>query len=296
MELLVTHKSSLDLEKLKTMGADGIITSLSSFSPRFDLKVDELEQLNERCQTFGLKLYIAIDVMINEEMGPLLDEYFDLLRRIRPRGIYFCDLGVFDTALKNGLEEKLIIDLGPLLTNSLDIIFFLKKGIDSAVLARELTLEEIHGIFERTGSRLDMQIAGHIRMATSKRHFITNYLDCIASDHHYDATSNYYIKEETRERKMPIKETDFGTDIFSDHLFLCLHDFLGLRDHLKRGIIETVFLDDELVYDLLSAYHNLGVDNIDILKEHLHKKYPDVYFEEGYLYSKTLIKKEDGND
>ena len=284
MKLLISMDRPIGLHRLKELRVDGIIARCKSFSFMGELSVDELVDLKKALEALDLDLYVDIDIMIEEGILSRLDGYLELLKSLRPKGIYFSDLAVYRLALKKGMSEMLIYDPKTLLTNSLDAIFFLKKGLDSVVIARELTLEEIRKIIKMTNGAIDMQVAGHIMMSYSKRKFVSDYLAYIGKPFKEDAS--YAIKEETRDRQMMIKETSFGTEIFSDHILFMPDEFKMIKDGLRHAIIEARYLDDRLLYDIIAVYQ--GLKDEDLLE-----RYPDAYLEKGYLYDKTMIKKEE---
>ena len=72
------------------------------------------------------------------------------------------------------MQDKLIYDPYNLNTNGKDIAFFGEYDIPS-VLSRELTLDEIKEIVSSRPFLCDVQIFGHLRIAESKREYISNY-------------------------------------------------------------------------------------------------------------------------
>ena len=202
MELLVTYRPTLDIEKLKDCGVSGIIAG-TSLSHRYELSRDDLANLSKHAKTTGLSFYGDIDILVEETMIPAIAEYLDFLSSINCNGIYFHDLSVYYLALKGSLQETLIYDSGPLITNSLDAIFFLEKGIKAVVLARELNMEEIIKIGKMTDGQVDVQVGGHIMMAESRRNFISDYLDYIGKP---DKEGEHFIVEQSRTGKAPISK------------------------------------------------------------------------------------------
>ncbi len=288
MELLVTYRPTLDIERLKEGGVSGIIAG-TSLSHRYDLTLDGLVDLRKRAQTLGLGFYADIDILVAEAMGPVIAEYLDFLGSIKCQGIYFHDLSVYFYALNSSLKEALIYDSGPLITNSLDATFFLQKGIKGVVLARELDIGEIIKIGKMTNGQVDVQVGGHIMMAESRRNFVTDYLDYIGRA---DKEGDHFIIEETRDGKAPIVEDRYGTRIYTDTVLLCLKEFADIVRASKRQIIDTTFLSDDLVYDMVAAYAKVTADDADTLTADIIAKHGDKTFSTALLHEEMSLTKE----
>ena len=287
MELLVTYRSTLDIERLKDGGVSGIIagTSLS----HHDLQLDALVDLSKRTKALGLSFYADVDILVNEAMVSVIAEYLDFLSGINCKGVYFHDLSVYYHALNSNLKDLLIYDSGPLITNSLDATFFLQKGIKGIVLARELNMAEIIRIGKLTDAQVDVQVGGHIMMAESRRNFISDYLDYIGKP---DKEGGHVIVEQTRSGKAPIIEDKHGTRIYSDTVLLCLKEFIELVKVSRRQIIDTAFLSDELVYDMVKAYAMVNGENAERLTQEIITKHRDKVFDTALLHKEMGLTKE----
>ena len=287
MELLVTLKKIEYLKKLKEFGVKGVICGTPVFSSRFFFNLEELKQIKQECVNNGLDLYVSIDTMIEEKDRLLLIEYLDFLKKLDVDGIYFSDLAVYSVAKDFGLEDLLIYDPTTLMTNSLDANFYLSLGISSVVLAREITLEEILNIAKRTDNRVEMQIFGYLKTATSKRRFLSNYFKHLGQTYDVTDKESLRIVEETRDYEMPILENKYGTQIFTDYILNTYIEYPVLSKVLKRGIIDDIFLSEAELFDVLRDYSSLNEDNASLLLNNLKLKYYDRSFDTGYLYQKT---------
>ena len=92
---------------------------------------------------------------------------------------------------------------------------------------------------------------------------------------------------------MPIVEDDYGTCIYTDYILEMFNELPELRPYLKRGIIDTMFIEDDgLIVQICRDYKRLTEQNKAFLKESLYHNYPDEY-SSGYLYQKTNITKDE---
>ena len=291
MELLMTLRKKEQLERAVTL-VDGIIVG-KYFSSGYHFSMHEFNQIYSFCKAHQCRFYIAMDNFVSENEKMLMYEYFDYIDSLDVDGIFFHDLGIYDAAKSYNLLDKLIYDGRSVLCNSLDTAFLLDKGIDSVVLSRELTLSEITAIVRNNPQKVNLQIFGHVRLSQSKRKFLTNYFREIHKDYDYLNKETLSLIEEKREYRMPILEEESGTSIYSDYILEMFSEIVDLKPYLKRGIIDTLFLEDEKqIFEVCRDYKRITKANHEFIKNSLYHSYPDVY-SSGYLYQKTNITKDE---
>jgi putative protease len=290
MELLVTLRHIEPLEKILPF-ADGVILG-SHFTNGYHLSLEEITQSVRFCRTFHKKVYIIMDDFISEDEKMLMYDYLDFIDSIDVDGIFFHDLGVYNAAKSYGMLSKLIYDGKTVLCNSLDSAFLLDQGIDSVMFSRELTFEEVKEIVKNLSGRVNMQIFGHLRMSYSKRNFLSNYFRQIGKDYDFKGKETLSLVEEQREYKMPIVEDEDGTYIYTDYIFEMFSEISELKNDLKRGIVDTLFIeDDALIAQVLRDYKRVSANNGKFIRDSFLHNHPGNY-SSGYLYQKTNISKE----
>ena len=135
------------------------------------------------------------------------------------------------------------------------------------------------------------QIFGYLRASSSKRHFLHNYFEYIGRDIDLSGKEDVRIIEDTRDYRMPIYEGRYGTDIYTDYILCTYKEHPQLEKYLKRGIIDSLFIEDEVLFRVLRDYKYLNEDNAYLLENNLKLAYGDLNFDKGYLYAKTNITK-----
>ena len=289
MELLVALRKKSLLEKVEPI-VDGIVIG-GLFTSAYHYSLEEIRDIAEYCKENSLKCYIAMDNFISEDDLETLDAYLAFIRELDVDGIYFHDLGVIERAIPYGLLPKLIYDGKTVLCNTLDTAFMLNQGIQSAVISRELTLPEVKHIVQNNSGRVDMQIFGHLRMSYSRRKFLTNYFKQIGKEYDYLNKETLKLVEEKRDYALPIMEDDQGTMIYTDYIFEMFRELCDLRDDLRAGIIDTLFIEDEsLIVQICRDLARLTPENKEFIRNNLIYNHPDNY-STGYLYQKTNISK-----
>lgn len=290
MELLVTLRNTKYIEKLKNVSDGFIIGSL--FTSGYNYSIEDIKRINRYCKENNLKLYITIDDFISEDDKVELINYMSFIKDLNVDGIYFHDLGVYDVANSYDLTAKLIYDGQTIICNSLDVAFYMSKGIDGVTLSRELTLDEITEILKNNPMNCDLMIFGHPRLSYSRRKFLTNYFREIGQSYDFYNKDSLCLVEEKRDYKLPIVEDYSGTKIYADYVFNMYNELPSLKQYIKRGIIDTLFIDDERISTVVRDYKRITSENASFLLESLKANHPDNY-SSGYLYQRTNITKDE---
>lgn len=285
MELLVTLRDYDAMEKLLHV-YDGVIAG-RLFTNGYHFSLDQLRKIGEFCRLLDKKFYIALDDFIDEDHKVQLYEYLDIIARMDADGIFFHDLGVYEAARSFNMGGKLIYDGKSVLCNSLDCAFMLNKGIDSVMISRELTFEEIMEIVKNNPQKISLQIFGHTRLSYSKRRFLTNYFQETGIKYDYKDKETLSLVEEQRDYRMPVIETDAGTYIYSDYIFEMFYEFCELAPYLYRGIVDTLFIDDtDMIVQAAREFRRLNADNRNFIREGFIRNHP-YSFSTAFLYRKT---------
>lgn len=292
MELLVTLKDIDTIDSIKNL-ADGIIVG-SKFTSGYNFTQDQLNYLSNVCLVNGMSYYIVIDNIISQDELEELERYLEYVSSLDVSGIYYHDLSVFALADKYGLKDKLIYDGKTMLCNSLDVAYYLTKGIGGVVLSNCLSYQELSDILRMNANKCDLQIFGHLRLSYTKRKFLTNYLREIGKENQvqYLNNENMSLVEEQRDYRMPILEDESGTKIYTDYVFQMYKEISELRPFIRRGIIDTLFIDNTKIGNVVRDYKILTDENADILLDSLKANQPDNY-SSGFLYEELNITKDE---
>lgn len=285
MEILVTLHKKENFPEVCKLDVAGVIFG-SLFAHGYQMSVEEMVDVNDLCVKYHLKRYVSINSLISEKDRDQLDAYMDLLIKLNVDGIYFSDFAVANKAYEKNIHDKLIYDPYNLNTNRKDIAFFAEYNVPT-VLSRELTLEEILGIIKAHPYTTDIQIFGHLRIAESKREFITNYFRNFNINENPKKKENYSIQEQTREYRMPIMEDENGTCIYTDYVFAMFDELQEVSKYVVHAIIDDIFVSPELINEYSRNLSIVNKDNVEIIKEALKTNHPDVEISSGYLFQKT---------
>ena len=165
------------------------------------------------------------------------------------KGIVFDDIGVLEVLKTTPNSLVKILFLNHFNCNSLSINTYL-EDCDSVVVSTDITKDEVSSILAKALKPLVLYTFGHINIMYSRRKLITNY-----NEHfhvHAPLVSNL-----TNDLKQQFKiiENEYGTVIYTKKPFNGL--YMRGSNNVLHYLINTVFLDDEEVMNIINSTTNL---------------------------------------
>lgn len=160
-------------------GADAVYCGLDHFSARAKAKnfsLQEMEGLAAYANSKHKRLYVALNTLIQEKELSRVVDMLAALYAMHVDGIILQDLGVWRLARR--LFPKLALHASTQMTvhNRAGVIMLEKMGFTRAVLARELTLDEIAEIRRTTTIELEQFVHGALCFSISGQCLFSSYL------------------------------------------------------------------------------------------------------------------------
>lgn len=293
-----------DLARLKTAieyGADAVYVGGEQFSLRsaaVNFNDEELAEGIAYAHERGKRVYVAMNIIPHNRD---LDAIADFAKKAAAMGAdaaIVSDFGVIELIKKVAPTLPIHISTQASVTNYLTVSKFISEGAERVVLARELSLDEIREIKEKTGAEIEVFCHGAICMSYSGRCLLSNYLvgrDGNMGECAQPCRWQYYVMEEKRPGMyMPVVETERGTFVFNAK-DMCMIKHVGELieagvDSLKiEGRIKTAYYVATAVksyrraidayYDNPSDWYN--EEYFTELKKISHRKY-----DTGFFYGK----------
>ena len=222
VELLAPAGNLEKLEIAICYGADAVYLagkefSLRSFADNFT--IEELAQAIPLAHENGVKVYLACNIFSRNFEQKSISECLRQIAALSPDAIIISDPGIF-------LETRKIIPDIPVhlstqanTTNYRAVRFWQNLGVKRVNLARELSLQEVAGIAEKTDVELEAFVHGAMCISYSGRCLLSNIMAERDSNRGLCAQPcrwKYAVVEETRPGQyFPIEEDDRGTYIFN---------------------------------------------------------------------------------
>ncbi|SDY46693.1 putative protease [Proteiniborus ethanoligenes] len=216
-----------DLEKLKMAiiyGADAVYLGGEAFGLRASAKNFSIEQLKEGlafAHARGKKVYVTLNIIPHNEDLEGLPEYVKTLEEIGVDAVIISDPGVISVVKEVTPNMEIHLSTQANTTNYLSANFWHKQGVKRIVLARELSIDEIKEIIEKSSEELEIEafIHGAMCISYSGRCLLSNYManrDANRGECAQSCRWKYHLVEEKRPNEYyPIYEDEKGTYIFN---------------------------------------------------------------------------------
>ena len=159
------------MEKMKMAvlyGADAVYMGGPSFGLRAmggNFTKDELREAVAFCHEKGRKAYVTVNIYAHNSDLEALPDYMKFLYEIGADAALVADLGVFSIAREAAPKLPLHVSTQANNTNWRTVQAWAAMGAERVVLARELSLNEIREIRERTDVELEMFVHGAMCMS-----------------------------------------------------------------------------------------------------------------------------------
>lgn len=300
-ELLVTAKNLDELKKLVDSGADAVNIGGEEYGLRVagNFSLDLIRQGIKIAHENQARVYVSMNALLHNEDLNGLSQYIQKLAEYQADAIIFGDPAVLVTAKETAPHIPLHWNTETTSTNFDTVNYWASKGIVRAILARELSLEEVIEIKRNTDVQVQAQIHGMTCIFHSKRKLVTGYLDHIGqegTDWNAAIKEGLFLREHKRPgEEYPLFEDRHGTHVMS-HYDLCMIEHLnqfidaGIDSlkvdgilHSTEYIIQVTKLYRQAIDD---AYNHQRTDQLlDKIKEIQPKNRP---LDTGFYFKKLF--------
>lgn len=234
-----------DMERLKLalkFGADAIYVGGEQFGMRTNpsnFKADELKTAVELVHSAGKKLYLTCNTLPRNNEIDVLPEYLRYVADIGVDALIIADMGVLSLAKKYAPDVDIHMSTQVGIVNYQAANTLYELGAKRIVTARELSLDEIKTIRDKTNSNLEIEVFVHgaMCMSFSGRCILSDYMvgrDANRGDCAQPCRWKYHLVEETRPGQyFPINQDENGTYIFNSR-DLCMIEHISELD--RAGI------------------------------------------------------------
>lgn len=264
-ELLVTPESIEHMKHLIEAGADAFLVGEQLFGLRLagEFNLKNLEVATKLAKAHNKKIYVAMNGLFHNDKVELLAPYMQKLQQIGVDAIVFGDPAVIIARREAGVTIPLHWNTEQTATNYFTANYWGKRGASRAVLARELSLDEVIEIKENADVQVEVQVHGMTCIFQSKRPLLGNYFlfqDKAMEIENRSKNKNMFLHDKERSNKYPIFEDQNGTHIFSPN-DMCMIDEL---DELLDAEIDSLKIDgvlhDPSYVTLVTSFYRQAID------------------------------------
>lgn len=289
-------------------GADAVYLAGNEFGMRASAGNFDEAQMRlavQMCHDKGVGLHVACNTLPREDELARLPAYLELLNSIGVDALIVADLGVISMAKKYAPHCDLHISTQLGVVNSETCKAIYDMGAKRAVLARELSLEEIRQIRKNAPEGLELEafVHGAMCVSFSGRCLLSNYLaerDANRGECAQPCRWKYHLVEEKRPGEYMEISEDKGT-------FIMNSNDMCMIEHLPE-LIDAGIYSFKIEGRMKSAYYAAAVTNayrhaldaaeageplsriwVDEMEKISHRKYcTGFYFgQPGQYYSKS---------
>lgn len=305
-ELLVTPKTLEHIKALIEAGADAFVIGEQKFGLRLagEFSVSQVEEATKIIHEAGKKVYVAVNALFHNDRLDALDDYLKEMQRIGVDALIFGDPAVVMSVRELGITIPLHWNPETTATNWFQANYWADRGAKRAVLARELSLDEVLEIKENAKPEIEVQVHGMTCMFQSKRSLLGNYFlyrNEVMEVENRKENKNMFLHDKERKNKYPIYEDLNGTHIFSPN-DMCLIDelteiFEGGIDSLKfDGVLQSedyITTTTNCYRQAIDAYFDKGEDAYEEIKDELLAKIEEIQpanrpLDTGFIFKETV--------
>lgn len=305
-ELLVTPQSIEHITALLEAGADAFVIGEQKFGLRLagDFTVAQVEEATKLIHAAGKKVYVAVNALFHNDRLDALDEYLVQMQHIGVDALLFGDPAVIIAVRENNVTIPLHWNPETIATNFFQVNYWGERGSKRAVLARELSVDEVIEIKENTKHEIEVQVHGMTCMFQSKRSLLGNYFlyrDEAMEIENRKENKNMFLHDKERKNKYPIYEDMNGTHIFSPN-DMCIIEELnelfeaGIDSFKIDGVLQTfeyTVTVTKLYRQAIDTYFDQGEDAYDEIKTELFEQIEAIQpalrpLDTGFIYKETV--------
>ncbi|WP_321519393.1 peptidase U32 family protein [uncultured Bacteroides sp.] len=205
-------------------GADSIYFGIENLNMRArssnTFTINDLKEIATICEEHGLKSYLTINTIIYDNDIPLMRTIVDAAKEAGISAIIAADVAVMCYARSIGQEVHLSTQLN---ISNAEALRFYAQFADVAVLARELNMKQVRGIYDKIKEdkvcgpngeeiRIEMFCHGALCMAVSGK--------CYLSLHEMDNSANRGACMQVCRRAYTVKDKESDIELEVDNQYI----------------------------------------------------------------------------
>lgn len=216
-----------DMERLccaLDFGADAVYLAGKSFGMRTspgNFSDEELETAVKMCHERNVKVYLTCNTVSTNDEIDHLPEFLKTAEKAGVDALIISDIGAFSMAKKYAPNTQIHVSTQAGIMNYQTANAFYEMGASRVVLAREMSLEDIRVLRDKTPPELEIEcfVHGAMCVSFSGRCLLSNYLvgrDSNRGDCAQPCRWKYHLMEDTRPGQyFPVEQNEEGTFIMN---------------------------------------------------------------------------------
>ena len=245
--------------------------------------LDEIIDIKNKYK--DLEIFVSLNKnFLNHEVEGL-KEVLIKLNEIGISGVFFYDLVVLQLKKELNLDIELVWNQTHMVNNYRTCDYYFDKGVKYALLGKEITLEEIVEISNKSKINCMVEVVSLPSVAFSRRKLITNYY----ADMGMPSKSELIVHEKVSDKDYELLENRDGTSFFIKEVMNGTGVIKTLYDNNVKYIIMREFgIDKELFNELVidtNKYIEDGCNSSNYVS-----KYTKLGDSTNFFFKKTIYK------
>lgn len=261
---------------------DGIILPLENYAVESVITFS-VEEIKEISKNSNCEIFIKINKnLLNEDIEDIT-KILKELDKLNITGVFFYDLAILELKTELKLKLDLIWNQTHMVNNYRTCDYYFNHGVKYALLGKEITLDEIIEIINKSKITSMVEVVSKPSVAFSKRKLVTNYYKDLGKD----INTDIIVKEKVTNSNYEFIEDSNGTSIFLDKI---TNGTSVIKDLYKANCKYIIFREygidnfKDLVIDTKEYIENKCSDNKYISK---YKKLGD---STNFFFKKTIYR------
>lgn len=279
IELLAPAKDKKCAIAAIDFGADAIYIGASEFGARKNApnSIDDIEEIVQYAHKFNVKVYVTINTILTDDELIRAKELIKKLEKINVDAVIVQDMGLIDAkschceeSIDEAIQKNLNIPFHASTqcdNRTVEKVKFLESiGFSRVVLARELSIDQIKEIKEKTDVELEVFIHGALCVSYSGQCYLSQLIGGVNG-----RSANRGECAQPCRKKYSLVDQD-GNFIAKDEYLLNLKDFNAskyIKELANAGVtsfkIEGRLKDENYVKNVVGYYRKL-IDNLGLEK------------------------------
>ena len=234
LELLAPAGDMERLEMAVAYGADAVYLAGETFGMRSfagNFTPEGLAKAVALCRRHGVAVHVTCNTMPRSDEADRLPEWLAYLNDVGVDAVILADVGVLSLAKQYAPDVKIHISTQASVTNYAAARAWHELGASRVILARELSLDEVRTIRDKTPPELELEcfVHGAMCVSYSGRCLLSNYMtgrDASRGSCAQPCRYKYALMEEKRPGEyFPVFEDERGTYIMNSR-DMCMIDHI----------------------------------------------------------------------
>ncbi len=286
MKYVIIPNDIDELDFYKEKGIDTFIIGLEHYAINYPTA--SLEKIQELSQKYSLFISVNKNIF-NSELEDVKNQLIEL-SKLSIQGVLFYDLGILNMVQENRISIDLVWHQTHMVTNYNTCNYYYEKGVKTAFLANEITLEEMLEIKKKSKIKCMVEVFGYPIMSHSRRKLLTNYMKSIGKE---KEARTYLLKEQDNTYRL--KETEDGASILSGKLINGTKPLFSLiPNQIDYLVLDMQEVDRKIGKQVIDTYLYLfkNIDKIDSQEQEeiIQKMNAIIGNHTNFFYQKTIYK------